>query len=189
MPEKSSLNGHLPPFLSALARPLPRRPMEILLARLIDGVLKRRPSLVTRLGATASVPIAVVPDDLPHAFLLTLSDPAPDVRIVEKDDIAEAKATIRGPLLTLLGLLDGTYDGDAVFFSRSLRIEGRTDHVLALRNTLEEADLTPAEFVGLSGKPAELANSFAGAALSTARRLTGATPQPKSVREDMFDVH
>ncbi len=148
--------------------------MEEILSRLIRSLIARRPDLMARLGDTAEVPIAVVPDDLPHAFHLSLDRQNPRVRIVDKDKTRGAAAVIRAPFLVLLGLLDGTFDGDAVFFSRSLRIEGRMDHVLALRNTLEEADLTPAEFAGLTGTAADLANRFAGRALDMARYMTGA---------------
>lgn len=170
--------GLLPGFISSLISPLPRGPMEEILSRLIRSLITRRPDLMARLGETAEVPIAVVPDDLPHAFRLSLDRYNPRVRIVDKEQVKDASAIIRAPFLVLLGLLDGTFDGDAVFFSRSLRIEGRMDHVLALRNTLEEADLTPAEFAGLSGTAADLANRFAGRALDMARFMAG-TREPK----------
>ncbi|MBD1549633.1 ubiquinone anaerobic biosynthesis accessory factor UbiT [Roseibium aggregatum] len=174
MSDSQSPPGLLPGFISSLISPLPRAPMEEILSRLIRNLIARRPDLMTRLGETAEVPIAVVPDDLPHAFHLSLDRYNPRVRIVDKERVKDASAVIRAPFLVLLGLLDGTFDGDAVFFSRSLRIEGRMDHVLALRNTLEEADLTPAEFAGLTGTAADLANRFAGRALGMARYMTGA---------------
>ena len=173
MSDSQSPPGLLPGFISSLLSPMPRAPMEEILSRLIRSLIARRPDLMARLGETAEVPIAVVPDDLPHAFRLSLDRSNPRVRIVDKEQVKDASAVIRAPFLVLLGLLDGTFDGDAVFFSRSLRIEGRMDHVLALRNTLEEADLTPAEFAGLTGTAADLANRFAGRALDMARRLAG----------------
>ncbi|MBD1549722.1 ubiquinone anaerobic biosynthesis accessory factor UbiT [Roseibium aggregatum] len=174
MSDSQSPPGLLPGFISSLISPLPRAPMEEILSRLIRSLIARRPDLMARLGDTAEVPIAVVPDDLPHAFRLSLDRYNPRVRIVDKEQARDASAIIRAPFLVLLGLLDGTFDGDAVFFSRSLRIEGRMDHVLALRNTLEEADLTPAEFAGLTGTAADLANRFAGRALDMARYMAGA---------------
>ena len=52
-------------------------------------------------------------------------------------------ARIAAPLIVLLGMIDGTYDGDALFFSRDLVIEGDTEAVLALRNAIENAELAP----------------------------------------------
>ncbi|MHA7774626.1 ubiquinone anaerobic biosynthesis accessory factor UbiT [Roseibium sp. M-1] len=159
----------LPPLVSTLIAPLPKPPMEALLSTLTRRLVARRPDLIRRLGDVVRVPIAIVPDDMPHAFLLSLDPAKSRVRICDKNRIDNAAAVVRAPFLVLLGLLDGTYDGDALFFSRDLRIEGRTEHVLALRNTLEEADLTPGEFFGLSGKSAGWVNALSDRFLGQVR--------------------
>lgn len=145
----------LPSFVSTLLAPSPRKPMAALLSVLTRRLVERRPELLRRLGTVVHVPIAVVPDDLPHAFLLRLDAHHNCVRICKKSEITAAQAVIKAPMLILLGLLDGTYDGDALFFSRDLRIEGKTDYVLALRNAMDNADLKPADFLGLSGNSAQ----------------------------------
>jgi len=171
MPKPVSAHS-LPPVVADLVAPLPRLPIELLLSELIRRLVARRPDLLRRLGAVAHVPIAVAPDDLPHAFLISLKPERPSVKLCDKSRIASAEAVIRAPLLYLLGVLDGTYDGDALLFSRDLRVEGKTEYVLALRNTLEDAELTPAEFVGLSGKPAGWVNNAGGRMLHKARQAT-----------------
>ncbi|WP_281058598.1 hypothetical protein [Mesorhizobium sp. M1A.F.Ca.IN.022.07.1.1] len=40
---------------------------------------------------------------------------------MSKDATAASDVLIKGPLLTLLSLLDGTLDGDAMFFNASSR--------------------------------------------------------------------
>lgn len=175
-------SDRLPPFVSALVSPLPKPPMEALLSTLTRRLVARRPDLIRRLGDVVRVPIAIVPDDLPHAFLLSLDPAGSRVRICDKSRIGEAAAVVRAPFLVLLGLLDGTYDGDALFFSRDLRIEGRTEHVLALRNTLEEADLTPGEFLGLSGRSAGWANALSDRLLGGVRALARQTARPVNSR-------
>jgi ubiquinone biosynthesis protein UbiJ len=45
--------------------------------------------------------------------------------------------TIRGSLSTLIALLEGRVDGDALFFSRDLAVEGDTEALLALRNAVD----------------------------------------------------
>lgn len=152
--------------------------MEALLSRFTRRLVSRRPDLLRRLGAVVRVPIAIVPDDMPHAFLLSLDPAGSSVRICDKTKISEAQAVIRAPLLVLLGLLDGTYDGDALFFTRDLRIEGRTEYVLALRNTLEEADLSPGEFFGLSGTSARWMNEVSDTLLTQARALVASSVAP-----------
>lgn len=171
MPRPASAHT-LPPLVSDLIAPLPREPVEVLLSELIKRLVARRPDLLRRLGAVTKVPIAVVPDDLPHGFLLSLHPDNPSVKIRDKAGLVSAEAVVRAPLLDLLGVLDGTYDGDALFFSRDLRVEGRTEYVLALRNTLEDAELTPGEFLGLSGTGAHWVNSAGCKMLDTARQVT-----------------
>ena len=41
-----------------------------------------------------------------------------------------------------MGLVDGSYDGDALFFSRDLTVEGDIDAVVTLRNALDDLDTT-----------------------------------------------
>lgn len=168
--------GALPGLVSLLLRPAPRAPLAMLLTRAVRRILSERPELIDRLGDTAHADIAVVPSDLPFGFLIRLTGQAASVEVVDAERADQAVARIRGPLLLLLGLLDGTYDGDALFFSRDLVIEGDTEHVLALRNTLEEACLTPAEFIGLSGSAARMVDQGAARALSLARRILQAPP-------------
>ncbi|MDN3721333.1 SCP2 sterol-binding domain-containing protein [Roseibium salinum] len=170
-------------MVALLIAPLPRLPMEALLSRFIRRLVARRPDLLRRLGAVVQVPVAIVPDDLPHAFLLSLDPLRSSVRICDKTRISEAQAVVRAPFLVLLGLLDGTYDGDALFFTRDLRIEGRTEYVLALRNTLEEADLNPGEFFGLSGTSARWMNELSDTLLTQARAFAArSVAQPERER-------
>ncbi|WP_162901522.1 SCP2 sterol-binding domain-containing protein [Breoghania sp. L-A4] len=174
-----SERGELPRLVSLLARPLPRAPLALLLTRATRRLLHQRPDLTGRLGATARVTIGIIPTDLPFAFAVLLDGDRARVDVVDRHGLDEAAARISGPLLLLLGLLDGTYDGDALFFSRDLVIEGATEHVLALRNTLEEAALTPADFAGLTGQTAGLVNRGAVHAFAAARRVLRA-PLPSA---------
>ncbi len=67
-------------------------------------------------------------------------------------------------------MLHGRYDGDALFFSRDLMIEGDTEVVLALRNALDDAELD------LGAELAAMAGPLKGAvrrALALAERATG----------------
>jgi predicted lipid carrier protein YhbT len=89
-------------------------------------------------------------------------------------------ARIAAPLVVLIGMLDGSYDGDALFFSRDLVIEGDTSAVLALRNALDDAEIDPAT---LAGVPAPLKAPFnrgAEAVLDGLRRLLDAPPPTRA---------
>ena len=48
-------------------------------------------------------------------------------------------ASIRGPLAGLIGMAEGSLDGDALFFSRVLWVEGDVAASLALRNAIDDA--------------------------------------------------
>jgi predicted lipid carrier protein YhbT len=50
------------------------------------------------------------------------------------------EAAIAGTFFNLLDMIDGKLDGDALFFSRDLRISGDTEAVVALRNALDDFD-------------------------------------------------
>ncbi|RMF14537.1 MAG: hypothetical protein D6757_06105, partial [Alphaproteobacteria bacterium] len=59
-----------------------------------------------------------------------------------------ADARVTGPLTALLNVATGAVDGDALFFSRDLMIEGDTALVVALRNAFDDAHLDLAELIG-----------------------------------------
>jgi hypothetical protein len=67
--------------------------------------------------------------------------------------------------MTLFDLMEGRLDGDALFFSRALVIEGNTEVVVALRNALdgEEIDLLD-DVLSLFGPFNPLARLLAGRA-------------------------
>ncbi|WP_254424086.1 ubiquinone anaerobic biosynthesis accessory factor UbiT [Thalassospira marina] len=87
--------------------------------------------------AGLGIGIVVSPVDLGMDLYLRLDPVKSVLRRATAQDRAVAQATIIGPLPALLQLLEGTSDGDALFFSRTLKIEGRTDIVVALRNALD----------------------------------------------------
>ncbi len=166
--------GALPAAIGTVVRPLPRLPLAIALTLAIRGLARRRPELFERLRSFSERPVAVVPTDLPIAFLIVPAGADAIVEVVHPDDAGDAVATARAPLLVLLGLLDGTYDGDALFFSRDLSIDGETDAVVALRNALDDAELTPAELIGVDGALGRVFERAVGDALRVAWRLAGA---------------
>jgi predicted lipid carrier protein YhbT len=160
-----------------LAGRLPLLPLEIVVRRLVTNALAARPSLLTRLGEHAAGRFAIDPVDCPFAFLITPGVADDPVRVVRNLDDVACDARIAAPLVVLLGLLDGSYDGDALFFSRDLVIEGDTEAVLALRNAIENAGLDPSTVAGLPVRLHSAFNGATAAALSGLRRVLGA-PEP-----------
>lgn len=104
-------------------------------------ICRRHPELAGRLARLDDIVIRVDPVDLPFDFLLRPA-PMPKLVAVTKNDHAETPAaTVRGPLSTLLTVMEGTHDGDALFFSRDLAFDGDTEVVVMLRNALDGAGI------------------------------------------------
>lgn len=158
--------GPTPPLSPILlaglaARPLPPRLLQPALSAAMATLSRRHPGLFERLSDLGAPVYLIDPVDLPLAFVLTADVEHPSLKAVRTGDGAGAVATIRGPMLSLLSLLEGRIDGDALFFSRDLVIEGDTEAVVALRNAVDglEIDLL-----------AEVTNAF-GPLAGVIRRL------------------
>ncbi len=169
-----SFKGELPYLMRLLAAPAGVLPLGFLLTRSLRDLARRKPGLFDRLGEHARAVFFIDPTDLNYAFLIVPDGGNAEVKMVGKKDSGAGEVSVRGPLLSLLGLLDGTFDGDALFFSRSIAISGKVDALLALRNAIEDADLKPSDFIGVGGSIGSIADSLVLSAVAVARRLAGA---------------
>ncbi|MEN3930411.1 SCP2 sterol-binding domain-containing protein [Microvirga sp. W0021] len=130
----------IPPLVALGMRPLPLLPLQPILAAIIHSVVKRHPDIFDRLGEHADKSYGLNPTDLPFAFILKPQSGNPSVKAVRT--LPEClDVRISGPLAGLMGLLDGSYDGDALFFSRDILIEGDMEATLALRNAVDDAQI------------------------------------------------
>lgn len=106
------------------------------------GVMRRRhPNLFDRLSSLDDPTYLIDPVDLPLVFVLSLNPDHPQLSARRRGEGANTAATIRGPLMALIDLLQGRVDGDALFFSRALVIEGDVGAVVALRNAIESIEV------------------------------------------------
>lgn len=149
--------------ISLAMRALPLPGLSLVLTQFARKVSDDHPGLLRRLGSYSDRAVLIDPTDLPFAFWLDPSG-GPRIRVCRRSHAPAAAARIAGPVAALIGMLHGQFDGDALFFSRDLTIEGDTEAVLALRNALDDAELDLSEeLIRLSGP--------AGAALR--RIITG----------------
>jgi predicted lipid carrier protein YhbT len=124
------------------ARALPANILGPVNAVVIGQVARRHPRLFARLRDFADADILIEVSDLGVGLRLWPGLSRPRLEIITRlADCAEPRARVKAPLAVLLGLLDGSIDGDAVFFSRDLAIEGDTELVLALRNAIESEEV------------------------------------------------
>jgi predicted lipid carrier protein YhbT len=93
---------------------------------------------------------------------------------VRSGDASPWDARIAGPLAALLGLVHGAFDGDALFFSRDLIIEGDTEAVLALRNAIDNEEIDMAsEMTALFGPLERLVETPARTLVGLVETWTG----------------
>ncbi|HLV82727.1 MAG TPA: SCP2 sterol-binding domain-containing protein [Devosia sp.] len=143
-------------------------------AMIFNQVLKQHPNLFDRLGSYASKSFRFTPVDLDLSFRIVPSERS--ISVTRADHPMRADATVTGPMLTLLALLEGHIDGDAIFFARGLTVIGDMEALLALRNALDDNGLDLAEDIGRAAGPfSHLATRVAQAIRQ--RALTG-TVQP-----------
>lgn len=109
--------------------------LDLALARL----LRRHPEIVRRLPWAEERRALVIPSDLPVAFLVRCVPGRLFMTVTRKAGAPAADATISGPIAAILDMATGEDDGDALFFSRIVKIEGDTEVAVALRNAIDAA--------------------------------------------------
>jgi O2-independent ubiquinone biosynthesis accessory factor UbiT len=166
-----------PPFSPVLLLGLALRPVRpALLQPIFDAMLRvvrnRHPDILERMEPYASAVVCIDPTDLPFVLMLEPDPLQPRLTVRREVDPDEASATVRGPLDMLIALAEGRVDGDALFFSRRLTVEGDTEVIVAQRNAIDGAgiDLIDdiATVMGPFGRPLR---AMAGAAIGLLGRL------------------
>ena len=132
-----------PVLLAGLAlRPLPPALLAPVVGLAWRTVRRRYPAVFERLAGLGDATILLDPIDLPFSLLLRPGVPQRAPALLRDGAALEPPgAAVRGPLLALIDLLEGRLDGDALFFSRELAIEGDTELVVALRNAVDSAEI------------------------------------------------
>lgn len=146
-----------------LLTPVPLALLQPILSRIATHVAQSRPELFNRLGPHAGKRFLIDPIDLPFVMVLTPEPDLPRMTAHRRHENPAHDACIAGTFFNLLDMIDGSLDGDALFFSRDLRVGGDTEAVVALRNALDDfegsaLDSVAGSFGVLSG-PAALALS------------------------------
>jgi len=179
---EGSIHGN-PPLSPVLVAGVALRPMPLaFLQPVLDAAMvvmrRRHAGLFARLADLAGTTFLIDPVDLPFCFLLRAAPTASRLVAVDKSGgEAAPTATIRGPLVVLIRLLEGKLDGDALFFSRDLVVEGHTEAVVMLRNAIDGAGIDLLEdmlsALGPLARPVEIMATGAAAVLARAERDLG----------------
>ena len=169
---------HFPRLVDHLIARLPTLPLDMALKRFITSLVERHPSLFSRLDDQAQKTFLIDPIDVSIALVLRPDPAMPRLEAVKRAPdgtvVAARDARIAGPLAAMVGMVHGAFDGDALFFSRDIVIEGDTEAVLALRNAVDDAEIDLAEEIAVITGPASsfVAEIFRRAA-PLAERMTG----------------
>jgi predicted lipid carrier protein YhbT len=159
-PSPSPLKSLLQRAPAILLAPVPLALLQPVLSRIATHVAQSRPELFNRLGAHAGKRFLIDPIDLPFVLVLTPEPDLPRMTAHRRHENPAHDACIAGTFFNLMDMIDGSLDGDALFFSRDLRVSGDTEAVVALRNALDDfegsaLDSVAGSFGPLSG-PARL---------------------------------
>lgn len=107
---------------------------------MVRHVAARRPRLFARIGASGTKRLLIDPTNMPFVVLLEPRPDRPRLRAFRRRNAPAHDARIAGTFLTLLDMIDGHLDGDALFFNRELSVQGDTEAVVALRNALDDME-------------------------------------------------
>ncbi|MBT4493373.1 MAG: sterol-binding protein [Gammaproteobacteria bacterium] len=140
-----------------LLSPIPLSPLQPLLQRMLKAVVEANPGIFNRLGMHRTKRFLIDPVNMPFVLLLVPDPENLTIKAVRRSENPSHDARIAGTFLILLDMIDGNLDGDALFFSRDLIIEGDTEAVVCLRNAMDDLEGSVADDIaGVLGKPGEL---------------------------------
>ncbi len=137
-----AVSSHLPfePTLFAgfALRAVPLPVIQKSVKKISENMQKKYPSFVERLSGLDQASWLINPVDMPFAFYLDIEDNHLNIQALRKEgERPDASATIHASMPNLIKMMNGSSDGDALFFTRDLNIEGSTEAVVALRNAID----------------------------------------------------
>ena len=148
--------------------------LQPILTHIATHVARSRPELFARLGPHTDKLFLIDPIDFPFVLLLRPDAARPYLKASRRYERPRHDAAIAGTFLNLLGMMDGSLDGDALFFSRDLRVTGDTEAVVALRNALDDFEGSALDSIISAFGPLSVPLQIA---LSSWRGVHGRQPQ------------
>ena len=146
--------------------PVPLVLFQPLLQRIVNRIARLRPEIFGRIGPHTHKCFVIDPTNMPFVLVLHPDPDRPRLRAVRRG-VPSYDARIAASFLTLLDVVDGRLDGDALFFTRDLVIEGDTEAAVCLRNALDDLETSIADDIAaMFGPPGH-------AALAALRRFRG----------------
>ena len=123
-----------------ILRPVPISVYQPFLRRIAKYIAEKHPNLFARLGDDVHKAFLINPTNMPFVLLLEPDPNFVSLEAYRDADGLDYDANITGGFLNLLRLIDGELDGDALFFSRDLKVEGDTESIVRLRNAMDDIE-------------------------------------------------
>lgn len=120
--------------------PVPLMVLQPFFSHIVNYVVKARPELFARLGKHNKSIYVINPLNLPFNLKLIPDPENPSLTLHHKNEELSYNARISGTFFNLLKMIDGGLDGDALFFTRDLKIEGDTEAIVCLRNAMDDLE-------------------------------------------------
>lgn len=162
-PVDKPVPGLLQAVTGTLLAAVPLAVLQPIFSHIASHVARTRPELFARLGPHTGKRFLIDPTDLPFVLVLRPDAARPHLKAHRRSEQPRRDAVIAGTFMNLLDMIDGTVDGDALFFSRDLQVSGDTEAVVALRNALDDFEGSALgsviESFGPLSKPAAVAVS------------------------------
>lgn len=153
------------PLLGLTRAVLPLFFLQPLLGRIVRRIARNRPELFNRIGLHKDKSFLIDPVNMPFALMLYPQPECPRLKAVRGHEGLVYDARIAASFLTLLDMVDGRLDGDSLFFTRELVVEGDIEAVVCLRNAFDDLEGSIADDIAaMFGAPGRHA-------LSTLRRM------------------
>lgn len=111
------------------------------IAAIVRKMHIKHPGLQDRLSSLAGRSFLFVILDMPFNILMHIDNGIMNCEVADKHSELPSDVTIQAASHKLTALLAGEEDGDALFFSRDLEVEGNTEAMLILRNALDSEDI------------------------------------------------
>ena len=116
----------------------PKWLVKFVVIRGVASLRKRHPDLMTRLSPTYGREIYAYFTDLKYGVLLNIGEENTQVKVGEKQN---PNLSLKGKFFDLISIIEGKVDGDALFFSRKIEVEGDTETLIIIRNAFDSADI------------------------------------------------
>lgn len=138
-------------FARIAMRPIPLAIVDMAVQKLARRLCSRYPLIIERLSDLRGTRFVINITDLQYWIEFSFYDNSIKTKTYCKAP-ETADVSVAGTLVDLINMLDGDVDGDALFFSRNITVDGNTEALLTLRNAIDSEDINLKEdLLALSG--------------------------------------